>query len=138
MSSAENSALLLLVEDDPAVVHVLGAMLRYGGYRSESSSTGLDALTRIAAGDYDAILLDLRLPDLSGPNLVRMVRQRTAAPILIVSGDAGSEGKVAAFDAGADDFIEKPFLPGELLARIRAALRRGGANQDRQLRTSAG
>ena len=122
-----NSPLLLLVEDDPAILHVLAATLRYGGYESHAVSTGVEALSKVGARHYDAILLDLSLPDLSGTNLVRMMRSLTAAPILVVSGDALEEQKITALDAGADDFIQKPFLPGELLARLRAALRRTAA-----------
>jgi len=117
---------LLVVEDDPALIHILKATLRYGGFESESASTGLEALNRLGSTPYAAVLLDLGLPDLGGTNIVKMARSLTAAPILVVSGEARQDEKIAALDSVADDDVEKPFLPGELLARFRAALRRGG------------
>lgn len=121
------SPLLLLVEGDPALAHVLGATLRYGGYDSHSAPNGLEALSRVRSERYQAILVDPNLPDLSGMSLIRMLRGLTGVPILVVSGDTDEANKIAALDAGADDFIEKPFLPGELLARLRAVLRRAAA-----------
>jgi DNA-binding response OmpR family regulator len=117
-----------VVEDDPALVHILSATLRFGGYESEAVSKGLDALSKLGGEPYAAVLLDLGLPDIGGTKLVKMVRALTSAPILIVSGDHDQDHKIAALDAGADDFVEKPFLPGELLARIRAVLRRAGGD----------
>lgn len=130
ISELAKRPLLLLVEDDPAIVHVLGATLAFGGYDSHSVASGREALNRIDTDQYCALLLDLHLPDLGGSELVRMVRERTAAPILVLSDQVSPDASVSALDAGADDFIQKPFLPAELLARIRAALRRGGTGDE--------
>ncbi len=117
---------LLLIEDDPAIIHILKATLQYGGFESDSATTGLDAIERLREQPYAAILLDLGLPDLGGHNLIKLLRTISDAPILIVTGVSEQQDKILALDSGADDFIEKPFQPGELLARIRAVLRRSG------------
>jgi two-component system, OmpR family, KDP operon response regulator KdpE len=117
---------LLLVEDDPATLHVLEATLEYGGFGSDVAPTALEALQRVGQRDYDAILLDLGLPDVDGAHLIKTLRTQSDVPIVVVSGRGTEQDKIAALDLGADDFIAKPFLPGELLARIRAVLRRRG------------
>lgn len=117
---------LLLVEDDPATLHVLEATLDYGGFGSDVAPTALEALQRLNGRDYDAVLLDLGLPDVDGTHLIKQMRTSSNVPIVVVSGRGTEQDKIAALDSGADDFIAKPFLPGELLARIRAVLRRRG------------
>lgn len=117
---------LLLVEDDPATLHVLEATLEYGGFASDVATTALDALQRLNGRSYDAVLLDLGLPDLDGSHLIKTLRINSDVPIMVVSGRGTEQDKIASLDLGADDFIAKPFLPGELLARIRAVLRRRG------------
>jgi DNA-binding response OmpR family regulator len=117
---------LLLVEDDPATLHVLEATLEYGGFASDVATTALDALQRLSDRSYDAVLLDLGLPDLDGSHLIKTLRTNSDVPIMVVSGRGTEHDKIASLDLGADDFIAKPFLPGELLARIRAVLRRRG------------
>ncbi len=117
---------LLLVEDDPATLHVLEATLEYGGFASDVATTALDALQRLNGRSYDAVLLDLGLPDLDGSHLIKTLRTNSDIPIMVVSGRGTEQDKIASLDLGADDFIAKPFLPGELLARIRAVLRRRG------------
>jgi DNA-binding response OmpR family regulator len=109
---------LLLVEDDPATLHVLEATLDYGGFGSDVAPTALEALQRVSGRDYDAVLLDLGLPDADGTQIIKTLRAKST-----------EQDKIAALDSGADDFIAKPFLPGELLARIRAVLRRRGPYQ---------
>jgi two-component system, OmpR family, KDP operon response regulator KdpE len=117
---------LLLVEDDPATLHVLEATLEYGGFGSDVATTALDALQRLSDRSYDAVLLDLGLPDLDGSHLIKTLRTNSDIPIMVVSGRGTEQDKIDSLDLGADDFIAKPFLPGELLARIRAVLRRRG------------
>lgn len=117
---------LLLVEDDPATLHVLEATLQYGGFGSDVATTALDALQRLSDRTYDAVLLDLGLPDLDGSHLIKTLRTNSDVPIMVVSGRGTEQDKIESLDLGADDFIAKPFLPGELLARIRAVLRRRG------------
>lgn len=117
---------ILIVEDEPALSHMLKATLEYGGYDSDTSSSALGALQRLTDAEYDAVLLDLGLPDMDGAHLVKTIRGSSHTPIIVVSARGSEHDKIAAFDYGADDFVEKPFLPGELLARLRAVLRRRG------------
>lgn len=121
-----NAPHLLLVEDDPATLHVLEATLQYGGFASDVAPTALEALQRLSGRQYEGVLLDLGLPDADGAQLIRRLREISDVPIVVVSGRGTEQDKIAALDFGADDFIAKPFLPGELLARIRAVLRRRG------------
>jgi two-component system, OmpR family, KDP operon response regulator KdpE len=115
---------VLIIEDDPAILHMLGSVLDYGGFDYETAETAQAAREVFPGGEFDVVLLDLSLPDFDGSQLIRYVRDRSQMPILVISGLAGEEARVDALDKGADDFIPKPFLPRELLARIRAALRR--------------
>ncbi|HZF43113.1 MAG TPA: response regulator transcription factor [Sphingomonadaceae bacterium] len=124
------AAKLLIVEDDQAVLAVLEAAVRYGGFASLSVGTGREALAEVSDGGFAAVLLDLGLPDTTGDLLLQELRQKTTIPILVVSGRGTESSKINALDLGADDFIEKPFLPGELLARIRAAIRRSPRHSD--------
>ena len=118
------TARLLLVEDDPALLAVLKAAVAYGGFASHAVSTAAAASLALQAGGFDAVLLDLGLPDAEGDELLPRLRSLTQIPIIVVSGRAAERDKIDALDRGADDFIAKPFLPGELLARVRVALRR--------------
>jgi two-component system KDP operon response regulator KdpE len=129
------AARMLVVEDDSALLAMLQAALAYGGFESEAVSSGRDALAAVQRGRFDALLLDLGLPDCEGGELLPDLRAISDLPIIVVSGRGTERDKIEALDRGADDFIAKPFLPGELLARIRAALRRstlrrGGAADD--------
>ncbi|WOK37239.1 response regulator transcription factor [Sphingomonas sp. C3-2] len=118
---------VLIVEDDPALQHVLEATLEFGGFVSTTAQTGREALALFEGGGFDAVLLDMGLPDQDGEALLSRMRAHSPVPILVVSGFDSEKDRIAALDRGADDFVPKPFLPGELLARIRAALRRTGA-----------
>jgi DNA-binding response OmpR family regulator len=118
------SAHLLVVEDDPALLFMLEAALSYGGFTSTAATTGLQAIDSFKSRQFDGILMDLGLPDFEGGELLRAFRQLSDLPIIVVSGRGTEQDKIEALDLGADDFVPKPFLPGELLARIRAALRR--------------
>lgn len=124
----EMTARLLLVEDDPALLAVLKATVTHGGFASHAVSTASAAELALQGGGYDALLLDLGLPDAEGDELLPRLRSLTDIPMIVVSGRAAERDKIDALDRGADDFIAKPFLPGELLARVRAALRRSGRN----------
>ena len=125
------SARILLVEDDPALLTILQAAIAYGGFTAESVSSGAAALETFKHGNFDAVLVDLGLPDLDGGEVLKSLRSTSDVPILVVSGRGSEQDKIEALDHGADDFISKPFLPGELLARIRAALRRHQAQGER-------
>jgi len=115
---------ILVVDDEPQILRTLRINLRARDYEVDTAGDGATAL-RTAAGTHpDLVVLDLGLPDMDGVEVIRGLRGRTAAPIIVLSGRAGSADKVAALDAGADDYVTKPFGVDELLARIRAASRR--------------
>jgi two-component system KDP operon response regulator KdpE len=118
---------ILVVDDEPQIHRFLGPALAASGYepmRAEDAASGLQlAATRSPA----AVLLDLGLPDLDGQDVIPRLRAFTAVPIIVLSARDGETAKVDALDAGADDFVEKPFALAELLARLRAALRRAAA-----------
>lgn len=122
---------VLVVEDDAALLAMLQAALAYGGFESDAVSRGADAVAALQSGRFDAVLLDLGLPDCPGEELLQRLRALSDLPIIVVSGRGTERDKIEALDLGADDFVAKPFLPGELLARIRAALRRYAVRQNR-------
>ncbi|MGA5823296.1 response regulator [Kitasatospora sp. NPDC094028] len=115
---------VLIVDDEPALLRTLRINLSARQYAVHTAATGGEALDRAALSLPDAVLLDLGLPDLDGMDVLRGLRTRSAMPIIVLSGRAGAADKVGALDAGADDYLTKPFLMDELLARLRAVLRR--------------
>jgi two-component system KDP operon response regulator KdpE len=119
--------LILMVEDDPQIRRFLRATLAAEGYRFQEAVTAEEALNLAASHQPDLILLDLGLPDRDGLEVISGVRQWSQAPILVLSARGQETDKIAALDLGADDYVAKPFAVGELLARIRAALRRSSA-----------
>jgi two-component system KDP operon response regulator KdpE len=116
---------ILIVDDEPQLLRVLKPALSAGGYEVVEASSGRAALKAIAALAPDAVLLDLGLPDMDGKEVLAQARAFSQIPILILSARDREQEKIAALDAGADDYVEKPFSIGELLARLRAALRHG-------------
>jgi two-component system KDP operon response regulator KdpE len=123
-------ATLLLVEDEVAIRRFLRAALVNQGYRLVESDTGADALQAAATRQPDVIIVDLGLPDMDGLEVIRRLREWTPVPIIVLSARGLERDKVVALDAGADDYVSKPFGPEELLARIRAALRRRAFRDD--------
>jgi two-component system, OmpR family, KDP operon response regulator KdpE len=121
---------VLVVDDEPQILRALRINLRVRDYDVHVAATGTEALE--VAGRYppDLVILDLGLPDLDGVEVIHGLRGWTKAPIIVLSGRADSTDKVEALDAGADDYITKPFGVEELLARIRAAVRRTGSPED--------
>jgi two-component system KDP operon response regulator KdpE len=115
---------ILIVDDEPNILATVAPLLRSNGYDVLSAMTGHAALDTVDRDKPDLIVLDLGLPDLDGIEVCRQVRQGSAAPIIVLSARGAEGDKVAALDAGADDYVTKPFGAEELLARIRAALRR--------------
>lgn len=115
---------ILVVDDEPRLIAVLEPVLGAAGYRVTTSATGSGALTASEEHDPDVILLDLGLPDLDGKEVIRRIRLRSDVPIIIISARHQEAEKIAALDEGADDYVNKPFEIGELMARVRAALRR--------------
>jgi two-component system KDP operon response regulator KdpE len=118
------AAAILLVDDDVSIQRAVAPLLRSRGYHVSVVGTGREAIGAVADKPLDLIVLDLGLPDLEGVEVCRELRERTKAPIVILSARSGEAEKVAALDIGADDYVTKPFGPEELLARIRVALRR--------------
>ena len=123
-STQSDTGRILIVEDEPALLRALQINLRARGYEVTTSVAGQDALVEAARRPPDAVLLDLGLPDLDGTEVIRELRGWSAVPVIVLSGRAGSDDKIGALDAGADDYVTKPFAMEELMARLRAALRR--------------
>jgi two-component system KDP operon response regulator KdpE len=121
---------VLVVEDEAGLRQALGINLRARGYDVTLAGTGADALAAAARHPPDAIVLDLGLPDIDGGEVIAGLRGWTRAPILVLSARAAQGDKVDALDAGADDYVTKPFGMDELLARLRAALRRADPGEE--------
>lgn len=113
----------LIIEDDPGICTFLKASLTANDYDVIVVSTGADALTMMTSHCPDCVLLDLGLPDMDGMEIITAIRKWTSTPIIVISARNHEEDKVNALDLGADDYLTKPFSTGELLARIRTALR---------------
>jgi two-component system KDP operon response regulator KdpE len=111
------------VDDEPQIARALTPALQAAGYEVSSAESGAAALSRLAAEPSDLIILDLGLPDMDGKAVIARVREWADAPIIVLSARDLETEKIAALDAGADDFVNKPVGVGELLARIRASLR---------------
>ena len=119
--------LLLAIEDDPQILRFLRAAFLAEEYRFQEATTADAGIREAAARQPDLILLDLGLPDRDGLEVIRQVREFSQAPILVLSARGRESDKIAALDLGADDYVAKPFAVGELMARVRAALRRSSA-----------
>jgi two-component system KDP operon response regulator KdpE len=122
------SAIVLVVEDDASIAQFVAASLSASGLRPVSASTAAQALDEARSLEPALVILDLGLPDLDGVELIALLRARAATPILVLSARIQEAQKIAALDAGADDYLTKPFGVGELLARVRAMLRRAAVN----------
>lgn len=122
--------LVLLIEDELPVHKFLGASLPAHGFKLIGAETGNDGLARAADYNPDVVLLDLGLPDMDGLEVTRRLREWSAVPIIVLSARGQEKDKIAALDAGADDYLTKPFSTGELLARIRVALRHSARASD--------
>lgn len=124
-----SGARILVVDDEPEILRALETTLRGAGYDVQTAATGEEALTLAAIRPPEGVILDLVLPGKSGVEVARELRALSDAPVLILSVVGDEQDKVAALDAGADDYVTKPFGVDELLARLRAALRRVGPPQ---------
>ena len=121
---------ILCVDDEPPILKALAVNLRARDYEVDLAATGEDALRLAAAHHPDAIVLDLGLPGISGIEVIEGLRGWSAVPIVVLSARDAEHDKIAALDAGADDYVTKPFGMGELLARLRAALRRNAPTEE--------
>ncbi|WP_253691473.1 response regulator [Cellulosimicrobium protaetiae] len=122
---------VLVVDDDPGLLRAIAITLRTHGWKVSTATSGEAGIDVVATGAPDVVLLDLGLPDLSGFDVIRAVRAWSAVPIVVLSARHLGDDKVDALDAGADDYVTKPFAMPELMARLRAAVRRSaGAARD--------
>jgi two-component system KDP operon response regulator KdpE len=124
-----NDKTLLLVDDEPQIRRVLQTTLYQAGYGVILAKNGQEGIDTVVREHPDLVLLDINLPDMSGFDACKMIRVSFAGPILMVTVRNSVRDKIDALDAGADDYIVKPFAMGELLARVRAALRRSSAEE---------
>lgn len=124
VSTQTETRQILVVEDDSNVAEMVLSLLHNAGFHTSTVDDGSKALEYIASASPDLILLDLDLPDINGMEVLRRVRDRSFIPMIVISGYNREGDKVQALEAGADDFLAKPFSPEELIARIQALLRR--------------
>lgn len=118
-----NEARVLIIEDDKSIQNLLRISLKASGYSCEVTETGLSGISLCLANNPDIILLDLGLPDIDGFEVLTQIRMHSSVPVIVISARDQEREKVVALDAGADDYVTKPFNIPELLARIRVALR---------------
>jgi len=114
---------VVLIEDEPQIRRFLRATLASQGYRLFEATSGADGLVEVGSRQPDVVIVDLGLPDMDGIDLIRRLREWSSTPVIVLSARGHERDKVAALDAGADDYVSKPFGVGELMARIRVALR---------------
>lgn len=131
-----NKPQILVVEDDTAISKLISTTLETQGYDYQTAEDGVEALHKAASYQPNVILLDLGLPDMDGVDIIRRVREWSNLPIIVISARSDDTDKVDALDAGADDYLTKPFSVDELLARLRVALRRVRYDGERLSRES--
>ncbi len=129
---------ILVVDDEPQILRALRVVLRDAGFEVVPAETAAEALDRAAVRPPQAAIVDLMLPDMDGVELTRLLREWSEMPILVLSAVGEEEQKVRALQAGADDYITKPFGSRELVARLQAALRRGGRSYAEEPRIAVG
>lgn len=120
---------ILVVDDDPPILRVVAANLTRRAFEVDATATGSAALEAFRRRRPDVVILDLGLPDMDGVEVISLIRQQAQTPIIVLSAREAERDKVAALDAGADDYVSKPFGIEELLARVRVALRHGASAQ---------
>lgn len=130
MPNSASKGNILVVDDEPQITRVLKTTLSSNGYGTRTARDGDEAVQLLKDWTPDLIITDLRMPNMDGLDLCRHVRQNSQVPIIVLSVKGEEQIKVQALDAGADDYVTKPFNVNELLARVRAALRRSAAKQE--------
>jgi two-component system KDP operon response regulator KdpE len=120
----ENGARILIVDDEPQIRKLLHVSLKAHGFNVEEAASGQEGITRATVFKPDLLIVDLGLPDMDGKQIVRQIREWSTAPIIVLSARDQEQEKIEALDAGADDYVTKPFSVGELMARMRVSLRR--------------
>jgi two-component system KDP operon response regulator KdpE len=128
---------ILVVDDEPQILRALRTTLRGAGYTVDTAASVNDALTAAAANPPEAVILDLVLPDGNGTEVTRELRTWSDAPVIVLSAVGEEREKIAALDAGADDYVTKPFSVDELLARLRAVMRRSTGAQEPVIQVGA-
>ena len=118
---------ILIVDDEPRIAAIAGDYLRHAGFTVETAETGAAGLERMRSARPALVVLDLRLPDMDGIEVARALRKVSNVPIVMLTARAEESDRLLGLDAGADDYVVKPFSPRELVARVRAVLRRSGA-----------
>ena len=131
-----NKPMILIVEDDAAVRNLMAVTLETRDYRYHLAENGAEALIEATTHQPDVMLLDLGLPDMDGVEIIRKVRSWSGMPIIVISARSEDSDKVEALDAGADDYLTKPFSVDEMLARLRVALRRINSDQQAAVKES--
>jgi two-component system KDP operon response regulator KdpE len=127
---SDNKPRVLIVDDDRAMLRFLRVALESKEFTVFEAATGQDAVSDVTTHKPDIVILDLGLPDIDGVEVVRLLREWTQIPIIILSVRGSEKDKIAALSSGADDYLTKPFGMGELIARLQAALRRAGRSKD--------
>jgi DNA-binding response OmpR family regulator len=128
--AAADGVRVLLVEDETSIAEPFARALTRAGFRTTVARTGSDGISLAATSHPDVILLDLALPDLDGRDVCRRIRAESTVPIIMVTASGSVTDRVVGLELGADDYVVKPFATGEVIARIRAVLRRGRARAD--------
>jgi DNA-binding response OmpR family regulator len=118
------SARILIVEDEPEIVEILVSYLKQDGFLASSTASGEEALAKLKNESFDLVLLDIMLPDLNGLEVCREIRKTSSIPVVMLTARDNEADKIVGLELGADDYITKPFSPREVVARVKAVLRR--------------
>jgi two-component system response regulator ResD len=127
---------ILLVDDEPGMIRLLSLYLGQAGYTVDTAATGAEAVYAVEQGTVDLVVLDIGLPDIDGYSVCRHIRTASTVPVIMLTARSDPRDRIRGFELGADDYVPKPFNPEELVARVRAVLRRVQPEQDKAQRLS--